>query len=238
MIGTPRAQARIDVAAVRSNVAELCPSGRRRPGHGGGEGRRVRPRAGPVRHGGRGRRGAPGSGPLCSRRRWRCAPPASTEPRGSWPGCWTRPTRSPTRCAPTSTCPPRAPWAVAAAQAAAEDVGRPARLHLKVDTGLGRGGAQPADWPELVDAAVKAAATGAVEVVGVWSHLAHADDPHHPTVDHQLAAFREAVERRRAGRGAAAGAAPGELGGDPDPAGHALRPGPPGAGGVRPVADP
>ncbi len=87
-----------------------------------------------------------------------------------------------------------APWTVAAVQSAAEQVGRPARLHLKVDTGLGRAGAQPADWPDLVAAALKAASTGAVEVVGVWSHLAHADDPHHPTIDRQIAVFREAVD--------------------------------------------
>jgi alanine racemase len=87
-----------------------------------------------------------------------------------------------------------APWAVSAAQVAGEQAGRPARLHLKVDSGLGRAGAQPADWPELVDTALKAAATGAVEVVGLWSHLAHADDPHHATVQRQLATFREAVD--------------------------------------------
>ena len=86
-----------------------------------------------------------------------------------------------------------APWAVEGVAAAAVAAGRPARLHLKVDSGLGRGGSQPAAWDDLVAAALKAAATGAVEVVGVWSHLAHADDPHHPTVDRQLAVFRAAV---------------------------------------------
>jgi alanine racemase len=75
--------------------------------------------------------------------------------------------------------------------AAARVAGRPARAHLKIDTGLARGGATPADWPALVEAAAKAQADGAVEVVGVWSHLAYADEPGHPTVDRQLAAFAE-----------------------------------------------
>jgi alanine racemase len=71
--------------------------------------------------------------------------------------------------------------------------GRPARLHLKVDSGLGRGGAHPRDWPALVDSALKAQADGLVEVVGLWSHLACADWPDHPSVAAQLAAFTESV---------------------------------------------
>jgi alanine racemase len=87
-----------------------------------------------------------------------------------------------------------APWAVRAAAAAAEAAGRPARVHLKVDSGLGRAGAPLAAWPELVSAAAAAQADGTIEVVGLWSHLAYADDPEHPTVDRQLAAFRAAAE--------------------------------------------
>jgi alanine racemase len=65
--------------------------------------------------------------------------------------------------------------------------GRPARVHLKVDTGLSRNGAQPAGWGDLLDDAAKAVADGLAEVVAVWSHLAHADAPHHPTLDRQAA---------------------------------------------------
>ncbi len=86
-----------------------------------------------------------------------------------------------------------APWAMDEIAAAARSVARPARVHLKVDTGLGRGGAVPADWPDLVDAAAKAQAAGEVEVVGVWSHLAWADAPGHPTVAGQRAVFDEAL---------------------------------------------
>jgi alanine racemase len=78
-------------------------------------------------------------------------------------------------------------------EVAAERTGRPARVHLKIDTGLARGGATPADWPTLVEAAAKAEADGTVEIVGVWSHLAYADAPTHPTVDTQLAAFTEGL---------------------------------------------
>jgi alanine racemase len=84
-------------------------------------------------------------------------------------------------------------WAVQEIAAAAGGVGRPARLHLKADTGLGRGGAQPADWPAVVDAALKAQADGLLTVVGLWSHFACADWPAHPSVAAQLSAFREAV---------------------------------------------
>jgi alanine racemase len=76
---------------------------------------------------------------------------------------------------------------------AARTAGRPARIHLKLDTGLNRGGAKPADWAELVEAAAKAQADGLVEVVGVWSHFAYADAPSHATVDAQLACFRDGL---------------------------------------------
>jgi alanine racemase len=71
--------------------------------------------------------------------------------------------------------------------------GRTARIHLKLDTGMARGGAMPADWPALCDAAAKAQADGTVEVVGVWSHLVYADVPDHATTDRQLAAFTEGL---------------------------------------------
>ncbi|HEY5186066.1 MAG TPA: alanine racemase [Actinomycetes bacterium] len=83
---------------------------------------------------------------------------------------------------------------VAAVAGAAARTGRPARLHLKIDTGLGRAGSPADRWAELVDAALRAQAEGVLEVVGLWSHLAYADAPHHPTTDHQIEAFRAAVD--------------------------------------------
>ena len=83
---------------------------------------------------------------------------------------------------------------VAEVAAAAERAGRPARIHLKVDTGMSRGGATMPDWPAVVAAALAAQAAGHVRVVGLWSHLACADMPGHPSVDAQVRVFREAVE--------------------------------------------
>jgi alanine racemase len=77
--------------------------------------------------------------------------------------------------------------------AAGERAQRPARVHLKIDTGLSRGGATADDWPALVEAAAKAQAGGAIEIIGVWSHFVYADAPGHETIDHQLDAFREAL---------------------------------------------
>ena len=76
---------------------------------------------------------------------------------------------------------------------AAEGAGKPARLHLEADTGMSRGGAIPADWPGLVQAALAAETAGLVTVVGLWSHFACADMPGHPSIGQQLDAFRAAV---------------------------------------------
>jgi len=78
--------------------------------------------------------------------------------------------------------------------AAAQRAGQPARLQLKADTGMSRGGATAADWPGLVAAALAAEAAGHVRVTGIWSHLACADMPGHPSIAAQLAVFRSAVE--------------------------------------------
>ncbi len=76
---------------------------------------------------------------------------------------------------------------------AAEGAGKPARLHLEADTGMSRGGATADDWAGLVHAALAAQAAGLVQVTGLWSHFACADIPGHPSIEAQLAAFREAV---------------------------------------------
>ncbi|MFL6097891.1 MAG: alanine racemase [Blastococcus sp.] len=86
-----------------------------------------------------------------------------------------------------------ADWGLAEVVAAARATGRPARLHLFADTGLSREGATPADWPALVAAAAAAQADGDVHVVGLWSHMAYADAPTHPTIGAQVRVFEEAV---------------------------------------------
>ncbi len=82
---------------------------------------------------------------------------------------------------------------VAEIVAAAQQVHRRARLQLKVDTGLSRGGATAADWPGVVAAALAAIRTGDVEVTGVWSHFACADDPDHPANAAQEQAYAAAL---------------------------------------------
>ncbi len=85
-------------------------------------------------------------------------------------------------------------WALDEVTAAARAAGRPARVQLKADTGLGRGGCQPGDdWTEVVGAALAATAEGLVKVTGLWSHLACADEPGHSSVDAQLDGFRAMI---------------------------------------------
>jgi len=93
-----------------------------------------------------------------------------------------------------------AEWALAELVAAARATGRTARVQLFADTGLSREGAPPEAWPGLVSAAARAQADGDVVVTGLWSHLAYADAPTHPTIGRQVQVFEEAVAlARRAG---------------------------------------
>src|SRR5450759_507459 len=87
-----------------------------------------------------------------------------------------------------------ASWSLGEVAAAARALGRTARIHLKVDTGLGRNGAFGDDWPILLHAARSLEAEGAVRIVGVWSHLVYADEPTHPTVRSQQERFGQAVQ--------------------------------------------
>ena len=77
---------------------------------------------------------------------------------------------------------------------AAAEAGRPARVHLKADTGLSRAGATAADWPGVLNAAIEAEAAGLLSVAGLWSHFASADVPGNTSVAAQLDAFEVALE--------------------------------------------
>jgi alanine racemase len=59
---------------------------------------------------------------------------------------------------------------------AAREAGATARVHLKIDTGLHRNGVRPENWPAFVARAADLEADSAIEVVGVWSHIAEASD--------------------------------------------------------------
>lgn len=50
------------------------------------------------------------------------------------------------------------------------------RVHLKIDTGLHRNGIRPEEWPQAVRRAAELEASGAIRVVGIWSHIAEASD--------------------------------------------------------------
>jgi alanine racemase len=84
---------------------------------------------------------------------------------------------------------------LAAAAATSE---RRARVHLKIDTGLSRNGAPSYDWQQVCAVAAEAEHVGALEVVGIWSHLAAADEPGHPSVPVQVEAFQRGYEQARA----------------------------------------
>lgn len=79
----------------------------------------------------------------------------------------------------------------AAKGAVAAGTGRPLPVHVKVDTGMHRVGARPED-AVLLALAVEHAPE--LELEGLWTHLAVADEPDHPFTDEQLARFGAVVE--------------------------------------------
>ena len=68
-------------------------------------------------------------------------------------------------------------WVLADICAAAREADRPARVHVKIDTGMSRAGSTLADLPALASALRMADDDGLVDVVGDWSHMSRADDP-------------------------------------------------------------
>lgn len=68
-----------------------------------------------------------------------------------------------------------------------------ARVHLKVDTGLGRAGATTLEWGSLVDMARVGSDEGLIEVVGVWSHLVSGEEVHASITAQQVEVFVEAL---------------------------------------------
>lgn len=86
-----------------------------------------------------------------------------------------------------------APWAVSAVRDAAREAGKAARVHLKVDTGLGRNGVTLQDIDTMLEPLIAAQDAGDLEFVGIWSHFAFADEPENPTVLAQAEVFAKAV---------------------------------------------
>lgn len=78
---------------------------------------------------------------------------------------------------------------------AAESTGRVARIHFKIDTGLGRNGSSEAEWSGLLERAKELVAAGRIQIVGIFSHLSctsEADDLR------QIARFEAAIGKARA----------------------------------------
>ena len=84
-------------------------------------------------------------------------------------------------------------WDLDAIARAARSVGMRARVHLKLDTGLGRNGSTLEDWPKLVQRALKYQDAGLISVEGIFSHLAVADEPWNAETTVQIARLLEAV---------------------------------------------
>ncbi|QRZ62119.1 alanine racemase [Rothia sp. ZJ932] len=88
-------------------------------------------------------------------------------------------------------------WDLDAIAYTASRTGLRARVHLKVDTGLGRNGATLEQWPELVQRAAAFERAGYISVEGIFTHLAVADEPARPETDAQLAAFEQLVQQAK-----------------------------------------
>ncbi len=71
--------------------------------------------------------------------------------------------------------------------------GLPARVQIKVDTGLHRGGAPRGAWHDLFATAADPDREGQIKVTGIWSHFSSSDEPDDPANDAQEAAFQDAL---------------------------------------------
>ena len=84
---------------------------------------------------------------------------------------------------------------LAAAASATAEAGRAARIHVKLDTGMGRLGTKSADLAlALLE---EAEAHEALEAVGFMTHFATADDPDAGYFEEQLTRFAEVAEAAR-----------------------------------------
>jgi alanine racemase len=80
---------------------------------------------------------------------------------------------------------------------AADRTGRAAKVTVKVDTGLSRNGASPAEYPAMLTALKRALADEAFTLRGLMSHLAQGDIPDHPFNDVQAQRLKEMVGQAR-----------------------------------------
>ena len=71
---------------------------------------------------------------------------------------------------------------------AGKKVKKTPRVHLEIDTGMSRGGAL-LEWNELLTDVASAQSSGQIEVIGIWSHFARADEPGHQFNSEQRTRF-------------------------------------------------
>ena len=81
-----------------------------------------------------------------------------------------------------------------ALEACAAALGRTLPFHLKVDTGMGRLGVPWRELPGFLDALGR---RSHLELQGLFTHLACADDPDHPLTALQMERFEESLDRAR-----------------------------------------
>jgi alanine racemase len=78
---------------------------------------------------------------------------------------------------------------VASVAEAAATLGRACPVHVKIDTGMHRVGLAPEAAPDLCRRVLEAG----LDLEGVWTHLAVAEEPDHPSTRVQLDRFRRAL---------------------------------------------
>ncbi|MFI5777233.1 alanine racemase [Nocardia sp. NPDC051570] len=80
-----------------------------------------------------------------------------------------------------------------AVEHAARTVGRTATVTLKIDTGMNRNGISAAEYPQVLELLQELVAEQAVRFRAMFSHLACADEPGHPSIDMQRDRFLDAI---------------------------------------------
>jgi alanine racemase len=76
---------------------------------------------------------------------------------------------------------------------AGNSVNKIPRVHIEIDTGMSRGGVGD-DWQKFLDSLVKASKSNEINLLGIWSHFARADEPDEKMNNEQLAIFEDRIK--------------------------------------------
>ena len=79
----------------------------------------------------------------------------------------------------------------------AERQGKTVGIHIKIDTGMGRLGVQPEDFACLLESVIH---YKNLQIEGIFTHLASADEEDPATTRRQLSCFNKALEELQAGK--------------------------------------